>query len=146
MGIDTEAKPCPLIEFRDITVMRGENTVLDGVTLSIAAGEHARVLSPSKARLLVAYSGPGYLECVRSTPAARHRVERSDARLHPRFQRTGNCALGLFQQHWHLSVSPRYSGYGKQGPGGSGPPGGSTPGRALDGRDVIGGSATHPDR
>src|SRR6266545_7026757 len=47
MGIDTEAKRCPLIEFRDITVMRGENTVLDGVTLSIAAGEHVVILGPN---------------------------------------------------------------------------------------------------
>jgi len=37
----------PLIEFQNVTVQRGERVVLDGVTLSIAQGEHAAILGPN---------------------------------------------------------------------------------------------------
>jgi ABC-2 type transport system ATP-binding protein len=37
----------PLIDFQNITVQRGENVVLDGVTLSIAQGEHIAILGPN---------------------------------------------------------------------------------------------------
>src|SRR5215472_16109094 len=39
--------PIPLIEFHNITVQRGENYVLDGLTLSIAQGEHVAILGPN---------------------------------------------------------------------------------------------------
>ena len=40
--------PCvPLIDFRNITVVRGENTVLHSVTLAIAEGEHVAILGPN---------------------------------------------------------------------------------------------------
>ena len=37
----------PLIDFQNVTVQRGERVVLDGVTLSIAQGEHAVILGPN---------------------------------------------------------------------------------------------------
>jgi iron complex transport system ATP-binding protein len=37
----------PLIEFQDVTVYRGEKIALDGITLSIQAGEHVAILGPN---------------------------------------------------------------------------------------------------
>jgi iron complex transport system ATP-binding protein len=37
----------PLIEFRNVTVHRGEKIALDRITLSIAAGEHVAILGPN---------------------------------------------------------------------------------------------------
>ena len=37
----------PLIEFRNVTVRRDDRVVLDGVTLSIAQGEHLAILGPN---------------------------------------------------------------------------------------------------
>jgi iron complex transport system ATP-binding protein len=37
----------PLIELCNVTVQRGERTVLDGVSLSIGQGEHAAILGPN---------------------------------------------------------------------------------------------------
>jgi iron complex transport system ATP-binding protein len=37
----------PLLDFRNITVMRGDKTVLHDITLRIQAGEHAAILGPN---------------------------------------------------------------------------------------------------
>ena len=37
----------PLLDFQNVTVQRGDRIVLDGVTLSIAQGEHAAILGPN---------------------------------------------------------------------------------------------------
>jgi iron complex transport system ATP-binding protein len=37
----------PLIDFHNITVQRGERVVLDGLSLTIAQGEHAAILGPN---------------------------------------------------------------------------------------------------
>jgi iron complex transport system ATP-binding protein len=39
--------PTPLIEFQNVSVQRGESLVLDGLTLSIAQGEHVAILGPN---------------------------------------------------------------------------------------------------
>ena len=39
--------PLPLIDFHNVTVQRGERTVLDGLTLAIAQGQHAAILGPN---------------------------------------------------------------------------------------------------
>jgi iron complex transport system ATP-binding protein len=41
------APSIPLIDFQNVTVRRDERVVLDGVTLSIAQGEHAAILGPN---------------------------------------------------------------------------------------------------
>jgi len=42
-----EESPAPLLEFQNISVMRGGKTVLDDITLRIQAGEHAAILGPN---------------------------------------------------------------------------------------------------
>jgi iron complex transport system ATP-binding protein len=37
----------PLLEFENVTVRRGEQTVLDSITLSIGTGEHTAILGPN---------------------------------------------------------------------------------------------------
>src|SRR5947208_10860723 len=39
--------PVPLIEFQNVSVQRGDRTVLDCVSLAIAQGEHAAILGPN---------------------------------------------------------------------------------------------------
>jgi iron complex transport system ATP-binding protein len=41
------AAAAPLLDFRQVSVMRGENTVLENITLRIQAGEHAVILGPN---------------------------------------------------------------------------------------------------
>src|ERR1700757_3170547 len=41
------ATPLPLIELRNVTVMRGENIALRDVSLTIGAGEHVAILGPN---------------------------------------------------------------------------------------------------
>src|SRR5581483_2665260 len=36
----------PLIEFRDVTIMRGDTPALDSISLAIGVGEHVAVLGP----------------------------------------------------------------------------------------------------
>ncbi len=37
----------PLLDLRNVTVMRGNNVALDRLTLQIAAGEHVCILGPN---------------------------------------------------------------------------------------------------
>jgi len=40
-------KTTPLLDLRDVTVMRGNNVALDRLTLQIATGEHVCILGPN---------------------------------------------------------------------------------------------------
>src|SRR5439155_11058971 len=44
---DPIVAPVPLLEFQNVTVQRGDRVVLDGVTLSIAQGEHVAIIGPN---------------------------------------------------------------------------------------------------
>jgi len=37
----------PLLDFQNVTVMRGDRTALDGISLCVAQGEHAAILGPN---------------------------------------------------------------------------------------------------
>ena len=39
--------PSPLLEFRNVTIMRGNKRALDSISLEIAEGEHAAILGPN---------------------------------------------------------------------------------------------------
>ncbi len=45
-GLHTE-EVLPLIDLRNVTVMRGDNTALHDVSLTIGAGEHVAILGPN---------------------------------------------------------------------------------------------------
>jgi iron complex transport system ATP-binding protein len=47
MSDSTTMSPAPLLEFRNVTVQRGEQVVLDSFTLVIAQGEHVAILGPN---------------------------------------------------------------------------------------------------
>src|SRR4051794_30790849 len=39
--------PAPFIEFQKVTIRRGDRVVMDGVTLTIANGEHTAIIGPN---------------------------------------------------------------------------------------------------
>ena len=105
--------PHPLLEFQNVTVMRGVKRALDSLTFSIAQGEHVAILGPNgsgKSTLIKAitrecypragigapHPGPGPLERFRPARAARHRFERSGTDLRARYHGPRSGALGFF--------------------------------------------------
>ncbi len=98
----------PLIDFHNITVQRGERLVLDGLTLSIAQGEHAAILGPNgsgKSTLIKLISRELYPR-QKSEPwhlriLGRDRWNLFDLRNH----------LGLISNDWMQMCTRDYSGY-----------------------------------
>jgi len=45
--MDRMRKNRPLIEFKDITVIKGDKAILNGITVSVLEGEHAAILGPN---------------------------------------------------------------------------------------------------
>ena len=100
--------PVPLIDFQNVTVQRGERVVLDGVTLSIAQGEHVAILGPNgsgKSTLIKVISRELYPR-LKPEPwslriLGRDRWRLFDLRNH----------LGLVSNDWMQMCTRDYSGY-----------------------------------
>jgi iron complex transport system ATP-binding protein len=98
----------PLIDFHNITVQRGERIVLDGLSLSIAQGEHAAILGPNgsgKSTLIKLISRELYprqkSEDWHLRILGRDRWNLFDLRNH----------LGLISNDWMQMCTRDYSGY-----------------------------------
>ncbi len=100
--------PPPLLEFQNVTVQRGERIVLDGITLSIAQGEHVAILGPNgsgKSTLIKLISRELYPR-MKSQPwslriLGRDRWHLFDLRHH----------LGIVSNDWMQMCTRDYSGY-----------------------------------
>jgi len=100
--------PVPLIDFQNVTVQRGDRVVLDGVTLSIAQGEHIAILGPNgsgKSTLIKLISRELYPR-LKPEPwslriLGRDRWHLFDLRNH----------LGLVSNDWMQMCTRDYSGY-----------------------------------
>jgi iron complex transport system ATP-binding protein len=98
----------PLIDFRNVTVMRGERVALDGVTLSIAQGEHVVILGPNgsgKSTLIKVISRELYPRLKDDAWSlrilGRDRWHLFDLRHH----------LGIVSNDWMQMCTRDYSGY-----------------------------------
>lgn len=98
----------PLIELHNVTVQRGERVVLDGVSLSIAQGEHAAILGPNgsgKSTLIKLISRELYPR-LKDEPwsmriLGRERWRLFDLRNH----------LGIVSNDWMQMCTRNYSGH-----------------------------------
>ena len=100
--------PVPLLDLQNVTVQRGDRMVLDGVTLSIAQGEHVAILGPNgsgKSTLIKLISRELY---PRQKPEpwslrilGRDRWHLFDLRHH----------LGIVSNDWMQMCTRDYSGY-----------------------------------
>jgi iron complex transport system ATP-binding protein len=98
----------PLIELQNVTVQRGDNLVLNDVTLSIAQGEHVAILGPNgsgKSTLIKLIARELYPR-LKSEPwslriLGRERWHLFDLRNH----------LGLVSNDWMQMCNRDYSGY-----------------------------------
>lgn len=98
----------PLLDFHNVTVQRGDATVLDAVTLAIAQGEHAAILGPNgsgKSTLIKLISRELYPR-LKPEPwhlriLGRDRWRLFDLRHH----------LGIVSNDWMQMCTRDYSGY-----------------------------------
>src|SRR5579863_6524083 len=100
--------PVPLLDLQNVTVQRGDRMVLDGVTLSIAQGEHVAILGPNgsgKSTLIKVISRDLY-PVQKAEPwslkiLGRERWHLFDLRNH----------LGIVSNDWMQMCTRDYSGY-----------------------------------
>src|SRR5579872_3431440 len=100
--------PIPLLDFQNVTVRRGDSTVLDGITLSIAQGEHVAILGPNgsgKSTLIKLISRELY-PLLKTEPwslriLGRDRWHLFDLRNH----------LGIVSNDWMQMCTRDYSGF-----------------------------------
>ena len=98
----------PLLDFQNVTVQRGDATVLDGVTMAIAQGQHAAILGPNgsgKSTLIKLISRELYPR-LKPEPwhlriLGRDRWHLFDLRHH----------LGIVSNDWMQMCTRDYSGY-----------------------------------
>jgi iron complex transport system ATP-binding protein len=98
----------PLIDFQNVTIQRGDRVVMDGVTLSIAQGEHIAILGPNgsgKSTLIKVISRELYPR-LKPEPwslriLGRERWHLFDLRNH----------LGIVSNDWMQMCTRDYSGY-----------------------------------
>jgi len=82
----------PLIDFRNVTIQRGSRTVLDRVTLSIAAGEHAAILGPN---------GSGKSSLIKVITRELYPIQKSDPWS---LRILGRETWNLFDLRYHLGI------------------------------------------
>ena len=100
--------PVPLIQFENVTIQRGERTVLDGIHLSIAQGEHVAILGPNgsgKSTLIKAISRELY-PVLKAEPWSLRILGRDRWHL---FELRNH--LGLVSNDWMQMCTRDYSGY-----------------------------------
>src|SRR5579884_888158 len=100
--------PVPLIEFENVTIQRGERVVLDGVSLSIAQGEHVAILGPNgsgKSTLIKVISRELY-PLLKPEPWSLRILGRDRWHL---FELRNH--LGLVSNDWMQMCTRDYSGY-----------------------------------
>jgi len=100
--------PVPLIQFENVTIQRGERTVLDGIHLSIAQGEHVAILGPNgsgKSTLIKVISRELY-PLLKAEPWSLRILGRDRWHL---FELRNH--LGLVSNDWMQMCTRSYSGY-----------------------------------
>jgi iron complex transport system ATP-binding protein len=98
----------PLIELHNVTVQRGERIVLDGVSLSIAQGEHAAILGPNgcgKSTLIKLISRELYPR-LKPEPWSLRILGQERWRLFDLRNR-----LGIVSNDWQQMCTRKYSGH-----------------------------------
>jgi iron complex transport system ATP-binding protein len=99
--------PLPLIEYRNVTVRRGERTVLDRLTLSIPLGQHVAILGPN---------GSGKSSLIKTVTRELYSVDAPDSYVRILGEEVWNIfdlrpLLGVVSQDWMEICTRSYSSF-----------------------------------